>query len=271
MSASAGYQVYGESAAAERERRALEYMPLVHHVLARLPVALPPHLDREDLLSAGLCGLVQAARSYDPSLGASFKSHAYSRVRGAILDELRRADPIPRQKRDRVRALEAAIARLTSEAGYPPDLPTLARALEITQEEVDELLALSRHATTPVSLDAAASDGEEGGTLHDRVAGRDETPIELVDRREQMRALAGALRELPPREREVIGLYYHDGLLLREIGEVLGVTESRVCQLMARATYLLRQSLQRSGFEVPLDEPKQGKKAARAASKRGSK
>lgn len=247
--------VYGGTVADERERRILEYVPLVHHVLARLPVALPAHLDRDDLVGAGLCGLVQAARTFDPRLGASFKSHAYARVRGAILDELRRADPIPREKRERVRALEAAIARLGAEQGAPPDLSEVATALGTSEAEVDELLALSRHATAPVSLDAGQG-GEDEGTLHDRVAGPGATPLELAERREQLHELRAALRVLTPREREVIGLYYHDGLLLREIGQLLGVTESRVCQLLARATYSLRQALARAGVVTPADAPR---------------
>ena len=230
---------YQSAAAAERERRVVDFIPLVHHVLARLAVALPPHVDREDLLGAGVVGLVQAARSFDPTRGASFKSHAFTRVRGAILDELRRADPLPKQKRERVRALEAAQARLLAEHGTAPSLEELGRSIGASEEEVDALIGLSKLAA-PLSQDAPLDDAG----CNDPAA-PDEEPSALAARAERVTALVEALTLLPQREREVVGLYYFDGLLLRQIGQLLGVTESRACQLHARAMYLLRSELAR--------------------------
>jgi len=237
-------RAYGPSgSAAERERLIVDFVPLVHHVLARLPIALPPSLDRDDLVSAGLCGLVQASQSYDPRRGASFKSHAFTRIRGSILDELRRVDPIPKQKRERLRELDAACVRCRDERGTPPTVEELADAMGTTTDEVEGLLLLSRWGA-PLSLDA----GEDDETsLHDRVPGHDEGPSARASRAERLAALAEAMAELAPREREVMGLYYHDGLLLREIGKLLGITESRVCQLHARAIFTLRAGLARRG------------------------
>ncbi len=244
---------YGPAASrAAREQLIVDFIPLVHHVLARLPIALPPALDRDDLVSAGLCGLVQAAQSYDPRRGASFKSHAFTRIRGSILDELRRVDPIPKQKRERLRALDDACNRLRSDRGTLPSVEELAEALATTTDEIDGLLALSRWGS-PLSLDAG---DDEGAPLHEHIPGTAEGPGARASRAERLTALAEALAELGPREREFIGLYYHDGLLLREIGQLLGVTESRVCQLHTRAMFALRAGLARRGVvdEVVADD-----------------
>lgn len=228
---------------AEREGWVLQYLPLVSYVIGRLTIALPPHLDRNDLFSEGVYGLIHAARTYDPSKGASFKAHAYTRIRGAILDEIRRADPIPKQQRERLRALEAAYARLTSENGYPPSLDELSQATGFSPEALDALMVLARSLAT-ISLDASLT-GDTSLAECVRSPRIDDDPAVLAERDELLKSLAEAVASLPEREREVIGLYYHEGLLLREIGELLGISESRVCQIHARAIYLLNRELSR--------------------------
>lgn len=238
--------VYRSGLAADQERRVLDYLPLVTHVIGRLTVPLPPHVDREDLMSAGVLGLMHAARTWDPAKGASFKSHAFTRIRGAALDELRRADPIGKLQRERIRTLQATHSRLASELGAQPTLEQLGEALHATPEEVDELLTLA-HRTCTLSLDASAP-ASSGTSLIDLVGGpRSDDPAAQADLDERKQALAAALPVLEDREREVLGLYYHDGLLLREIGELLGVSESRVCQIHTRALYKLRAELERAG------------------------
>jgi RNA polymerase sigma factor for flagellar operon FliA len=236
-------KAYEAGLEAEVEERVLGYLPLVHHIVARLTTSLPAHLDRDDLLSAGVCGLLQAAKSFDPTKGASFKTHAYTRVRGEILDELRRADSLPRQKRKQLREVQSTHFQLTSELGRTPSLEELADATGRTESEIDGLLGLA-HRFSVLSLDAGGVTQAEGATLLDLVSSPAALdPSALAARRERKETLIVALRALPEREREVIGLYYHKSLLLREIGELLGVSESRVCQIHARALYLLRKAL----------------------------
>jgi RNA polymerase sigma factor for flagellar operon FliA len=236
---------YGAGLDAERERRVLDFLPLVTHVVGRLTVSLPPHLDREDLLSAGVYGLIHAALNYDAAKGASFKSHAFTRVRGAVLDELRRADPIGKLQRSRVRTVDAAHSRLSSENGIPPTLEQLAAATGSTEAEVDEVLSLARRSNV-LSLDVGAAESL-GSRLADFGGRGPGDPADRADLDEQKAALAEALTSLDAREREVLGLYYTDGLLLREIGEMLAISESRVCQIHTRALYKLRRELARVG------------------------
>lgn len=231
----------GAQASSEREALILRFVPLVHHVLDRLGITLPQHLDRADLISAGTCGLIQAANNYDATKGASFKSHAYSRIMGAILDSLRRADALPRQRRQSIRKLQRAYAALTTADG-PPSLETLAKELDTTEEELDQLLDLAQRARL-VSLDAP-SGGEDGASLRDAIAAPSESPPWLkASGAEGLAEVRLALATIPEREREVLGLYYFKGLLLREIGEVLEVSESRVCQLRTRAIYHLHEAV----------------------------
>ncbi|MBL4848237.1 MAG: sigma-70 family RNA polymerase sigma factor [Planctomycetes bacterium] len=232
----------------ERDELILRFVPLVHHVLDRLGVSLPTHLDREDLISAGTCGLIQAANNYDPTKGASFKSHAYSRIMGSILDSLRRADTLPRQRRQQLRRLNQAYRDLTTPEG-PPTLEQLAEELGSSEEDLDRLLDLAQRARL-VSLEAPV--GSEGSQLSDALAAPSESPPWLkASAAEDRDSIQAALALLPPRELEVLGLYYFKNLLLREIGALLEVSESRVSQLRSRAIYHLHEALlkQRAGAE----------------------
>ena len=243
--AARAYRNNGEEAA--RKQRILDYLPLVHHVLGRLPVVLPPHLDYEDLVSAGTCGLIQAAASYDPSKGSSFKTHAYTRVRGAIIDELRRADGLSRQARGKVKKLQRASDALTQQLGREPSPDELGAELGIGSEELDEVLGLAQRSSL-ISLEHEGEGGEDGGGLRDLLRSFGPPPEDRAARAELVEALRSALTTLKPREREVVGLYYHEGLRLREIGGLLGVSESRVCQLHPRALRALRSALSQRGF-----------------------
>lgn len=239
-------KAYWSEANTDWEQRVVDFLPLVHHVVGRLLSSLPSRLDRDDLYGAGVCGLVQAAKSYDASKGASFKTHAYTRVRGAILDEVRRADAIPREKRKLLKRVHKAHEKLANQLMRPPSLEELADELGEPMDRLDEVLELAQRASL-LSLDAnMGDDSDGGGALLGQLSSLDTPePGELASLAENKTALRAALAELPKREREVLALYYYEGLLLREIGELLGVSESRVCQLHARAIYSLRGAMLR--------------------------
>jgi RNA polymerase sigma factor for flagellar operon FliA len=227
----------------ERERRVLDYLPLVNYILSRLSINFPPHLEREDLFSAGVIGLIHAADSYDPDRGASFKTYAYTNIRGAILDELRRQDFLPRSQRDRMKRLNHARQRLEVKLGRAPTVPELARALKLPQSEVEETLLLVRSVTW-LSLDERIGlHPDKGETSRMLRNPRAPDPADELLAQEERDLLADAIEKLPRVERQVILLYYRQGLLLREIGDVLGISESRVSQLHSRAVLHLNGML----------------------------
>lgn len=227
---------------AERDRMVEQYLPLVRYVVARLPVTMPASLDRDDFYSVGVIGLMHAASTYDPSRGASFKTFAYTAIRGAILDEIRKHDPVPRNRRDRLRKMDRASSLLWSTNNREPTLAELAEALGSTEDELgDDLQAL--HTCRVLSLDETYS-GEDGETMGAQIADAfSVTPDESADRSEQLARLTRAIYELPEIDRNVVVLYYHEQLYLKEIGKILGVTESRISQILTRAIERLRLKL----------------------------
>jgi RNA polymerase sigma factor for flagellar operon FliA len=227
-----------------RERLILSYAPLVKFVVGRVSVSMPAHVDDEDLLSYGLLGLLGAVERYDPDREAKFETYAITRIRGAIMDELRSNDWVPRSVRARAKLIERTIRTLTAELERTPTDSEVAAKLGITVEEFDEHLADIGRAA-PMYLDAVVSQsGDSHETLVDKLP--DETllaagsELELRDVQDQ---LAEAITALPERERLLVTLYYYENLTLREIGQVLGVTESRASQLHTKAMLRLRAAL----------------------------
>ncbi len=230
----------------ERDRLVEQFLPLVRYVVARLPVTMPGSLDRDDFFSVGVMGLMHAASTYDPGRGASFKTFAYTAIRGAVLDEVRKHDPVPRNRRDRLRQMEKKNSALWSELDREPTLAELAQAMGCTEQELDEDLQ-ALHTARTLSLDESrggGDEGDEGNTLMSQIGADDAVdPVAEADKKEQLVRLSKAIAELPETERHVVVLYYHEQLFLKEIGEILGVTESRVSQILTRATERMRLKL----------------------------
>jgi len=231
-----------------RERLILEYLPLVKHVAGRLAVALPPYVEFNDLVGYGVFGLVEAIERYDVERGVRFETYAATRIRGAILDGLRAADWVPRSLRQKGREVEQAIARLEAQLGRPATDQEIAQELGMSLAEYDRLAA-ELSSVALVSLDDVwLADPEEESHLRVLETVSDEAtanPQEQLEEQELERAVAEAIDQLPERERQVVALYYREGLTLKEIGQVLGVTESRVCQIHAKAILRLRAHLNR--------------------------
>jgi len=223
-----------------------KYVPLVKNVVGRLAMTLPPHVDGEDLYSAGLTGLLNAVRQYNPSAGTSFETYARLRIRGAVLDELRRMDWVPRSVHTKARKLQNVMGQLEQKKGRMPTEQEMAKALKIPLAEYQRWLEETRPATF-VCLDAAFnSEHDDTINQHDSLADpRQEDPVDGAFRRELSRLIADRLKQLPDMQRKVLGLYYFEDMRLREIAEVFGLTESRICQIHAQAIHSIRSYLQR--------------------------
>ncbi|NOT32208.1 MAG: FliA/WhiG family RNA polymerase sigma factor [Planctomycetes bacterium] len=232
------------SAAAEvvdRERLILDHLPLLQHIVGRMGFDVPGRVQRDDLFGWGMRGLIEAADSYEPARGLQFSTYAYSRIRGSILDELRRLDFLPRGRRDRLREVERTVAQLEQQHGAPPSPEEIAQELGTTVDEIDEVLHSARVASW-ASLDGGPNE-DFGALLSDP---RSEDPVGSAEWNEMKALLVQVIGALPEPEKTVISLYYGEELLLKEIGEILGVTESRVSQIHTRALYRLNRELKKA-------------------------
>lgn len=214
------------------------YAHLVSITAGRLFGPLPAGVERDDLIGAGVLGLVKAVDQFDPERGIKFETYAITLIRGAILEMLRGDDWVPRLIRDQQKQLKAAYMRLEARLGRPATEEEIAEELGISTEKLDKLLTNIGRSTL-LSLDDLRL-GSEQQRLADLLPADAPGPLESVSLRERRRALAEAIDKLPERERTVVALYYHEGLTFKEIGQVLSVSESRAYQLHAQAVTRLR-------------------------------
>jgi RNA polymerase sigma factor for flagellar operon FliA len=226
-----------------RDRLVLHYAPLVKYVAGRVGTGLPAHVDMADLTQSGIFGLVDAIEKFEPDRGLKFETYAMQRIRGAILDDLRAQDWVPRSVRGRAREVERALERLGARLRRTPGDVELADELGLSLDELRELY-VQLQLTSVVALDELAAAGRGSTSLADTL--EDEAapdPVALLVDEDNRRQLAEAVAHLAERDRIVVTLYYFENLTLAEIGRVLGVTESRVCQLHTRAVLRLRAKL----------------------------
>ena len=239
------YKDDGDTAA--RERLVVAYSPLVKFVAGRLGAGLPSHVEDTDLISYGLMGLIGAIERFEPERRVKFETFAMTRIRGAIIDELRSLDWVPRSVRSRAREIESAQSKLEHELQRVPSEAELAAQLGISEEDLQAALLEIAHSSV-YALDElwtiSDSSGDQVSLLDTISDPRADDPQESVASSEIKDRLTDAVASLPEREQLVVALYYYENLTLREIGEVLGVTESRVSQLHTKAVMRLRSALQ---------------------------
>jgi RNA polymerase sigma factor for flagellar operon FliA len=233
---------YATAAGQSPDALVQEYAPLVKRIANHLRGRLPEGVDQDDLIQVGLIALLEAARQYSPAKGASFETYAGIRVRGAMLDEVRNTDWTPRSVYRRQRELTAAIQAVENRTGKPADAREIAAELGVPLEDYFRMVT-SAAAHRLFSLD---QEGEDGDMPVHQIEDPDTEPSAELESDEFRHALAAAIRALPEREALVMSLYYEEELNLKEIGEVLGVTESRVCQIHGQALARVRATVQDS-------------------------
>lgn len=223
------------------------YLPLVKTVVGRLAMTLPAHVDAQDLHSVGLIGLLNAVRQFNPALGASFESYARLRIRGAVLDELRRMDWATRYVHAKARRMQAVMGELERSLGRLPTDAEMAAALSLTADEYERWLEEIRPATF-ISLDVATTqDGEESGDAHERLLGStDDEPLTQLSSKDLSRLIAGRIEQLPDLQRKILAMHYYEDMRLKEIALALGYSEAHICQSHARAILAIRASIEQS-------------------------
>jgi RNA polymerase sigma factor FliA len=228
-----------------REKLILHYAPLVKYVASRVATGLPASVEQADLVSYGMFGLIDALQKFEPGRGNKFETYAIPRIKGAIIDELRAMDWVPRSVRFKQREIEKALADLESMLKRQPTETELAERLGISRSELHEVITQISFVSV-LALDESVNVGQDRGervSLVDTLADKAFDPGSGVESQETRGMLAAAINALSEREKIVVTLYYFEGLTLAEIGEILGVTESRVCQIHTKAVGVLRGQL----------------------------
>ncbi|OIR11504.1 RNA polymerase sigma factor FliA [mine drainage metagenome] len=233
--------MYTPNGLSDKEECLKEYAPLVKRIAHHMMLKLPGSVEVDDLIQAGMMGLLDAAGRYDELRGAQFETYAAQRIRGAMLDELRGADWLPRSLRRDMRRIEVAVSRLQQKLGKAPSETEIARELGVSLPEYQEMLQEGRGAQLLYYEDFH---GEGDEDFFERFEfSSDSNPLELLQDGRFRQALVQAIERLPERERMMMGMHYEQDMNLREIGEVMGVSESRVCQLHSQAVARLRASM----------------------------
>ncbi len=239
-------ETHGEIPADLKEQIVLEHAPLIRYIVNRIAVRLPSHIDLDDLHNTGVIGLMDAIDKYDPGKNCKFKTYAEFRIKGAILDQLRSLDWVPRSVRQKSRRLERAYGEVEQRLGRTASEDEVADSLGLQIDKFHELLNQVRGISL-VNLEEIRgnnSDGERTGTFADIVEDvNSENPFASLKTTEMRQMIAHTIATLPEKERLVVSLYYYEDLNMKEIGGILGITESRVCQIHTKAVLRLRAKL----------------------------
>jgi RNA polymerase sigma factor for flagellar operon FliA len=231
-------------ARALRDQLIVHYAPVVKYVAGRVSVGLPRHVDEADLASYGIIGLIDAIERFEPDRKLRFETYAVPRIKGAIIDELRSIDWVPRSVRSKARAVEQAITHLETKLRRTPSEAEVAAELQMTPADFHAAVRkISSSALMALDEVQRGSDRSDRSTLGESLPDRSVGPMDTLEAKESKQALLDAIACMPERERTVLTMYYYDGLTLTEIGAILGVTESRVCQIHTKALRQLRSKL----------------------------
>ncbi len=237
-------ELHGAIPASLKEKIVLEHTSLIRYIVNRIAVRLPSHIDLDDLHNTGVIGLMDAIDKYDPGKNCKFKTYAEFRIKGAILDQLRSLDWVPRSIRQKSRRLDQAYTEVEQRLGRSASEYEVANSLGIQLDEFHYLLNQVK-GISMVNLDELRSASDSDQPIHGDIFEdvKAENPFHSLKSRELRQVVANCISSLPEKERLVISLYYYEDLNMKEIGNVLGITESRVCQIHTKAVGRLRSRL----------------------------
>lgn len=247
--ATAAWRAYQTSAATgpATEKELIErYLPLVRNVVDRIKINLPAHVDADDLYSVGITGLLAAVRKYDPSQNVTFAGYATTRIRGAILDELRRMDWCPRRARAKAKKIKESIISVEQRLKRPATEDEIRAELGLSAKEYAKWVEESRPVCfVAIDQPTEGPDGA-GASLHDLIADQSDTPVrDRMEQEELVQLMVRSIAALPETPRKILAMYYHENMRLAEIAAVFNLTESRICQIHSQAVLTLRASMQR--------------------------
>jgi RNA polymerase sigma factor for flagellar operon FliA len=240
------YTVKGK---ADKNQLLTDHMPLVKRLAHHMKAKLPPSVEVDDLVQAGMIGLLDAISRYEETHGAQFETYAVLRIRGAMLDELRNSDWLPRSMRQNMRKIEAAMSSLQQKLGHPPTESEVAKLLKLSLAEYQDMLGDGGGHQLVYYEDFHGDEGSD--SFLDRYAVDDADPLRSLLDGDFRQAVIDAIDALPPREKILMGLYYEEEMNLKEIGAVMGVSESRVSQLHTQAVARLRAALREQAWTGP--------------------
>lgn len=240
------YTVKGK---ADKNQLLTDHMPLVKRLAHHMKAKLPPSVEVDDLIQAGMIGLLDAISRYEETHGAQFETYAVLRIRGAMLDELRNSDWLPRSMRQNMRKIEAAMSSLQQKLGHPPTESEVAKLLKLSLAEYQDMLGDGGGHQLVYYEDFHDNEGND--SFLDRYAVDDADPLRSLLDGDFRQAVIDAIDALPPREKILMGLYYEEEMNLKEIGAVMGVSESRVSQLHTQAVVRLRAALREQAWTGP--------------------
>ena len=230
-----------------RDKLIIQYIYLARYVVGRIKVNLPGSFSFEDIVSFGIEGLIDAIEKYHPSKGAKFESYALMRIRGSIIDKIRSSDWLPRSLRKKIKEIKIATERLKQQIGRAPTSKEVADVLGMDEEKMLEIMSSDLSVNSIYDKKGTGDDSDEIiDTIEDENSSK---PEEELERSDAKRELENALKKLPERERTLLVFYYHENMTLKEIGEAINVSESRVCQLHAQAIMKLRNILSQNRSE----------------------
>ena len=242
--ASSAWRAYQSAGGTVNDNELIErYLPLVRNVVDRMKLTLPAHVDADDLYSVGVTGLIAAVKRYNPEQQNTFAAYATTRVRGAVLDELRRLDWFPRRARAKARKIKAAISDLEQSLGRPPSDEQIRDKLGLSQKEYDHWMVEVRPISF-IAINDAGENDESGTNRHELIADEQAIPVQnRIEQEELSQLIAQKIQELPEIQRRVLSMYYHENMRLAEIAAVFKLTESRICQIHSRAILGLRATI----------------------------